>query len=173
MSFSAVAKLAGLTAVLLFMLANQTASAQTYGQNLPPGVLEVTINGLPISGSQSPTVNTPTPTITGRLAPGTSNAQFSIMSQANNWTVPVNAATGAFQTSPPSPLQPGMHSLFINNALVGRFTVIAGATALPVVGTGLTADSRLDLMTAAMAVTVVLLLAGLLAGAIRFRREAR
>jgi hypothetical protein len=146
----------GAAAILSVLLAWPGAvSAQTYGQDLPPGVLQVSLAGAtpgggPISASQTPVVNDVSPAITGRLAPGATRAEFSLLN-GPRWTVTIDPATGAFSTVVPAALAPGTYALYINDALVGRFTVagvsrtatggVPGAAgqgaALPSAGTGL------------------------------------
>lgn len=127
-----------LAAVILGLVAYAPATAQTYFRDLPPNVLTVTIEGVTSATTDSsgaidndgpPVVRTTTPTFSGRIEPGPTSIEITIRSVEQTFTVPVDAVTGEWSFTVPEPLEPGEHSLYIDDALVGSFTVELAVTA--------------------------------------------
>lgn len=120
--------------MLLVLTVPSLVTAQPYTPVLPPGVLSVSISAGPggqqtasLGLNQTPVVNSTTPVFSGRLEPGITQAEFAVFSTPIRWIVPVDPVTGTFETMVPVALEPGVHSLYINNAFVGRFIVPEGA----------------------------------------------
>lgn len=122
--------LAAVIGALLLFSVPTSVRAQPYAPALPPGVLSVSISTGPggeqassLDLNRTPVVNSTTPVFSGRLTPGTTQAEFAVFSTPVRWTGPVDPVTGAFETVVPVQLEPGVHSFYINSALVGRFIV--------------------------------------------------
>lgn len=100
------------------------ATAQSYGgDELPPGVLAVSIGGESIDLNTGPIVTDPTPPISGQLEQQGGIVTVAIQSaQTQAFTANVGA-NGAFSVTVPEPLPNGTHQLYLNNALVGVFTI--------------------------------------------------
>lgn len=113
------------------LLTAAPATAQYYSGDLPEGVLAVTVDGQPINANASPETDNPSPVIDGLLEPGPTEAELAIGNgEIVRFTVEVDGTTGAFTGSPPDPLTPGTYSLYIDDELIGEFTV-TGPTVLP------------------------------------------
>lgn len=126
-----------LAAVILGLVAYAPATAQTYFRDLPPNVLTVTIEGVTSAATDSsraidndgpPVIQTTMPTFSGRIEPGPTSIEITIRSVEQTFTVPVDAVTGEWSFTVPEPLEPGENSLYIDDALVGSFTVALTAT---------------------------------------------
>ena len=110
-------------AVILALLAGATAAtAQTYGG--APGA--VTINGQAVGGANIPVITDSTPTFAGQVdqSGGTVNLLVQTVPQNTSTTAD---ASGNFSASFPLPIEDGTHTLYVNNVLVGQFTIAAGA----------------------------------------------
>ena len=114
------------------LLATAPARAQYYNGELPAGVKSVTVDGKPINAGASPETEKTSPVIAGTLDPGPTEAELAIADgDIVTFTVQVKA-NGSFQGTPPKPLKPGKYTLYIDDALIGDFTVTkAAAPAFP------------------------------------------
>lgn len=125
---TSLAIVAAILVVIGALLPASPATAQTYGYDLPPGVLEVSVGNAPsattaVNAVGVRVVNTATPTIRGRIEPGPTSVEIVIRSDELRFTVPVDPVTGEFEFTVPVPLSSGEHSLYIDDAFVGTFTV--------------------------------------------------
>ena len=123
-----LAPIVGVATVIAALLSATPAAAQTYGYDLPPGVIEVSVGNAPsattaVNAVGVLVVNTATPTIRGRIEPGRTSVEIVIRSQELRFTVPVDPVTGEFEFTVPVALSSGEHSLYIDDAFVGTFTV--------------------------------------------------
>ena len=123
-----LAIVAAIPVVIGVVLSASPATAQTYGYDLPPGVIEVSVGNAPsattaVNAVGVLVVNTATPTIRGRIEPGPTSIEVVIRSQELRFTVPVDPVTGEFEFTVPVALSSGEHSLYIDDAFVGTFTV--------------------------------------------------
>lgn len=98
--------------------------AAQYEDELPPGVQSVTVDGQPINASSSPSVENPSPEIAGILDSGPTEVELAIGNgEIVRFNVPVDPVSGAFTGTPPEPLDPGTYSLYIDDQLIGDFTI--------------------------------------------------
>jgi cell division septation protein DedD len=94
---------------------------------LPPGILSVEVDGQPIDAVTVPVTDTPTPEISGRVELG---VQFIELAVANGEVIRFPAeldGRGRFRQAVPEPLPDGQYALYINDVLIGVFTVQGGA----------------------------------------------
>ncbi len=139
MSMFRISRLTAVAASIVAALAAiSLVSAQTYGGNLPPGVVNASVGGAALNLVTTPTIQTNQPTISGKLATGGGTVSISIQSATVQFTAPV-ARDGSFSAQVPTALAAGQHALFFNSNLVGHFVVASGLTA-PNTGTGMAAD---------------------------------
>ncbi len=107
------------------------AAAQYQDVLLPQGVLQVTIEDQPINAVTSPVVNVVNPRIAGSIATGGITIELAVADASGavvRFPTDVNAR-GVFRQRPPEPLQPGgQYTLYINDAMVGQFTISPDAT---------------------------------------------
>jgi len=109
------------------LLAAAPVRAQYYNGELPAGVKSVTVDGKPINASASPETDKTSPVIAGTLDPGPTEAELAI-ADGDIVTFKVQVkANGTFQGTPPKPLKPGKYTLYIDDALIGDFTVTKAA----------------------------------------------
>jgi hypothetical protein len=107
------------------------AAAQYQDVLLPQGVLQVTVEDQPINAVTSPVINVVNPRIAGSLATGGITIELAVADASGaviRFPTEVNAR-GVFRQRPPEPLQPGgQYTLYINDAMVGQFTISPDAT---------------------------------------------
>ncbi|HEU0116319.1 MAG TPA: hypothetical protein VFQ80_16640 [Thermomicrobiales bacterium] len=107
-----------------------TANAQ-YETGLPAGLTQMTVDGQPIDASTSPTTNSATPTFAGRISTGAPSVDLAVAAAQGapvRFTLDADAK-GRFKGPPPGPLEDGDWTLYIDDAMVGTFTVAAGGAA--------------------------------------------
>jgi hypothetical protein len=114
--------------VLLWVLSliPTTVHAQ-YAEGLPPGILSVEVDGQPIDAVTIPVTNNPTPEISGRVELGVQVIELAV---ANGEVTRFSAELddrGRFRVPVPRPLPDGQYTLYINDVLIGVFTVESGA----------------------------------------------
>lgn len=107
------------------------AAAQYQDVLLPQGVLQVTIEEQPINAVSSPISSVVNPQIAGSLATGGITIELAIADASGavvRFPAEVNQR-GVFRLRPPEPLQPGgQYTLYINDAMIGTFSVSPDAT---------------------------------------------
>lgn len=100
-----------------------------YDDQLPSGVLAVTVDGQPINASATPTIANRNPVFAGRLAPASDEVELALRDgEVIRFTLEVDPTTGRFQGRAPDPLDPATYTLFIDDDAIGDF-VISGETA--------------------------------------------
>ena len=114
--------------VLLWVLSliPTTVHAQ-YAEGLPPGILSVEVDGQPIDAVTIPVTNNPTPEISGRVELGVQVIELAV---ANGEVTRFSAELddrGRFRVPVPQPLPDGQYTLYINDVLIGVFTIESGA----------------------------------------------
>lgn len=118
------------TLVVTALLAAPVA-AQYQDLLLPQGVLQVTIEDQPINATTSPVVSVVNPRIAGSLATGGVAIELAI-ADATGAIIRFSAETnrrGVFRVRTPEPLQPGgQYTLYINDAMIGQFSISPDAT---------------------------------------------
>jgi hypothetical protein len=107
------------------------AAAQYQDLLLPQGVLQVTVEDQPINAVTSPVVSVVNPRIAGSLATGNITVELAI-ADASGAVIRFPAEAnqrGVFRQRPPEPLQAGgTYTLYINDAMIGQFSIAADAT---------------------------------------------
>lgn len=129
--------LAPLVAIVAGLLIYSPVTARVYFQDLPTGVLEVSIADTSDDATTSggpPAVQSTTPTIRGRAPLGTTSIEVTILSTPQTFTVPVDPATGEWEFTVPVALEAGLHTMYIDGTLVGSFTVAEQAVSPPSTG---------------------------------------
>lgn len=114
---------------LVLAFGSITTLAQ-YEPVLPPGVLNIEIDGQPIDSISSPITDSSTPEISGRVDDSLSSLDLAI---SNGDIVRFQATiggSGRFRTVPPQELPDGIYSLYANDFLVGAFTITGGTPGL-------------------------------------------
>jgi hypothetical protein len=116
-----------LVACLALSLAAPAARAQ-YETGLPEGLTQMTVDGQPIDASSSPTTTSATPTFAGRISTGAPSVELAVAAdQGEPVRFSLDAdAKGRFKGPPPGPLEDGSWTLYVNDAMVGTFTVASG-----------------------------------------------
>jgi hypothetical protein len=112
--------------IWVFSLIRTTVHAQ-YAEGLPPGILSVEVDGQPIDAVTIPVTNNPTPEISGRVELGVQVIELAV---ANGEVTRFSAELddrGRFRVPVPRPLPDGQYTLYINDVLIGVFTVESGA----------------------------------------------
>lgn len=104
------------------------------GDNLPSGVLSLTIGGNRVDLVTSPTVGSCTPTVAGKVIDGFGSVSVTVSGGSAQSVTP--AADGSFQFTVQTCLQAGNHDIFINGMKAGTFKV-ASVPAPPATGSGL------------------------------------
>jgi hypothetical protein len=121
-------RLTALVAVAIWVFALLPASVQgQYAEGLPPGILSVEVDGQPIDAVTIPVTNNPTPEISGRVELGVPAIELAV---ANGEVIRFPAELddrGRFRVPVPQPLADGQYALYINDMLIGVFTVESGA----------------------------------------------
>jgi hypothetical protein len=110
----------------VFSLIPTTVHAQ-YAEGLPPGILSVEVDGQPIDAVTIPVTNNPTPEISGRVELGVQVIELAV---ANGEVTRFSAELddrGRFRVAAPQPLSDAQYTLYINDALIGVFTIESGA----------------------------------------------
>jgi hypothetical protein len=111
--------------VMTAMLA-APAAAQYQDVLLPQGVLQVTVEDQPINAVTSPVVSVVNPRIAGSLGTGGITIEIALADASGaviRFPTDVNAR-GVFRQRPPEPLQAGAeYTLYINDAMVGQFSI--------------------------------------------------
>ena len=102
-----------------------TARAQyEYGDQLPEGVLAITVDGQPINAGATPRIANRNPVFAGRLEPGPTEVELALGNgELVRFTLEVDPQTGRFQGRAPNPLAPGTYTLYIDDEVVGDFVV--------------------------------------------------
>lgn len=125
-----LSKLWLLIVVMAAMLA-APAAAQYQDVLLPQGVLQVTVEDQPINAVTSPVVAVSNPRIAGSLGTGSINIEIAIADAGGavvRFPAEVNPR-GVFRQRPPEPLAAGgQYTLYINDAMVGTFSISPEAT---------------------------------------------
>ena len=121
-------RLTALVAVAIWVFALLPASVQgQYAEGLPPGILSVEVDGQPIDAVTIPVTSNPTPEISGRVELGVPAIELAV---ANGEVIRFPAELddrGRFRVPVPQPLADGQYALYINDMLIGVFTVQSGA----------------------------------------------
>ena len=106
------------------------AAAQYADVLLPQGVLQVTVEDQPINAVTAPVIGVTNPRVAGSLGTGNITIELAIADAAGSvirFPAEVNRR-GAFRQRPPENLAPGgTYSLYINDVLIGQFSVAADA----------------------------------------------
>lgn len=113
-------------AICLFALLPARVQGQ-YAEGLPPGILSVEVDGQPIDAVTIPVTSNPTPEISGRVELGVPSIELAV---ANGEVIRFPAELddrGRFRVPVPDPLADGQYALYINDMLIGVFTVESGA----------------------------------------------
>ena len=123
-------RLTALVTVLACVLTLVPASTVAqYTEGLPPGILSVEVDGQPIDAATAPVTSNATPEISGRLEVGGQAIELAI---ANGEVIRFQAETddrGRFRAVVPQSLPDAQYALYINDVLIGAFTVTSGAEA--------------------------------------------
>ena len=121
-------RLTALVAVVIWVFALLPAPVQgQYAEGLPPGILSVEVDGQPIDAVTIPVTDNPTPEISGRVELGVPTIELAV---ANGEVIRFPAELddrGRFRMPVPEPLADGQYALYINDMLIGVFTVESGA----------------------------------------------
>lgn len=115
---------AAVAVLLLWAAVNAAplASAQ-YTQGLPQGILNVEVDGQPIDAVTVPVTNNATPEIAGRVDLGVAAIDLAV---ANGNVIRFQGTLderGRFRVTVPQALTDGQYSLYINDVLIGAFTI--------------------------------------------------
>jgi len=141
------------------------------GENLPPGVNGLTVDGQTSSLTQTPSTTDTTPTIAGVVDQSGGTIQLGVASDPQTATVSV-AANGSFSHVFPQALGAGKHDVFINGVRAGSFNVVIPAPsatpAPPSTGSG---DSTGLALGAWIPVGLVLLAGAITASLLLARRR--
>ncbi|MBW3633738.1 MAG: hypothetical protein KY456_12000, partial [Chloroflexi bacterium] len=119
------------TVVACFVTLVPASTAAQYTEGLPPGILNVEVDGQPIDAATVPVTSNATPEISGRYEVGGQAIELAI---TNGEVIRFPAETddrGRFRTAVPQPLPDAQYALYINDVLIGAFTVAGGAEAEP------------------------------------------
>jgi hypothetical protein len=112
--------------ITLFALVAPAAAVQ-YDAGLPPGILNVEVDGQPIDAVTVPLTGNASPEISGRVDLGLSVIDLAVADgEVNRFQAEVDNR-GRFQAAVPQALPDGQYTLYINDVLIGAFTVQAGA----------------------------------------------
>lgn len=128
-----VPRMSTLWLVLIVMAAMLAAPAAAQYQDvlLPQGVLQVTVEDQPINAVTSPVVPVVNPRIAGSLGTGSINIEIAIADASgavSRFPAEVNPR-GVFRQRAPEALQAGgQYTLYINDAMVGQFSISPDAT---------------------------------------------
>jgi hypothetical protein len=121
-------RLTALVAVAIWVFALFPATVQgQYAEGLPPGILSVEVDGQPIDAVTIPVTSNPTPEISGRVELGVPAIELAV---ANGEVIRFPAELddrGRFRVPVPQPLADGQYALYINDMLIGVFTIESGA----------------------------------------------
>ena len=121
-------RLTALVAAVLWVFALLPTSVHgQYAEGLPPGILGVEVDGQPIDAVTIPVTNNPAPETSGRVELGAQAVELAI---ANGEVIRFSAELddrGRFRVPVPQPLPDGQYALYINDVLIGVFTVESGA----------------------------------------------
>jgi hypothetical protein len=121
-------RLTALVAVAIWVFALFPATVQgQYAEGLPPGILSVEVDGQPIDAVTIPVTSNPTPEISGRVELGVPAIGVAV---ANGEVIRFPAELddrGRFRVPVPQPLADGQYALYINDMLIGVFTIESGA----------------------------------------------
>ena len=112
----------------LFALVPSLTFAQ-YTEGLPPGILNVEVDGQPIDAVTVTVTSNSTPEISGSVELGVPTIELAI---ADGEVIRFPAELddrGRFRVPVPQPLPDGQYTLYINDLLIGAFTVEAGTGA--------------------------------------------
>jgi hypothetical protein len=113
-----------LVTCLALSLVAPAARAQ-YETGLPAGLTQMTIDSQPIDATTAPTVTSATPTFAGRISTGAPTVELAVAEQQGEpvrFTLDADSK-GRFKGPPPGPLEDGDWTLYVNDAMVGGFTV--------------------------------------------------
>ena len=114
-----------LVTILLLLISASRAEAQ-YEPSLPPGVLNIEVDGQPIDSLTSPITDSSTPEISGRVDGSLVTLELAI---ANGDIVRFPATiggSGRFRAIPPQELPDAIYLLYANDVLVGSFSIVGG-----------------------------------------------
>ncbi|MCD6031102.1 MAG: hypothetical protein K0S78_3276, partial [Thermomicrobiales bacterium] len=121
-------RLTALVAVVIGIFLNIPTGVQAqYAEGLPPGILSIEVDGQPIDAVTIPVTNNPTPEISGRVELGVPVIELAV---ADGEVIRFPAELdnrGRFRAPVPQPLPDGQYALYINDVLIGVFTVEGGA----------------------------------------------
>jgi hypothetical protein len=109
-------------AIWVFLLIVPVTQAQ-YTEGLPPGILDVEVDGQAIDSATVPVTNNATPEISGRVDLGVASLDLAV---ANGNVIRFQAQVddrGRFRASVPQSLTDGQYTLYISDNLIGSFTV--------------------------------------------------
>ena len=115
-------------AIWVFALVPPGVHAQ-YAEGLPPGILSVEVDGQPVDAVIVPVTSNATPEISGRVDLGVQVIELAV---ANGEVIRFPAELddrGRFGVAVPQSLPDGQNALYINDVLIGVFTVEGGAAA--------------------------------------------
>jgi hypothetical protein len=121
-------RLTALFALIISVFALFPASMHAqYAEGLPPGILSVEVDGQPIDAVTIPVTSNPTPEISGRVELGVPTIELAV---ADGEVIRFPAEVddrGRFRAPVPQPLPDGQYALYINDVLIGVFSVESGA----------------------------------------------
>jgi hypothetical protein len=112
---------------LSLLVIGAPASRAQYAQGLPPGILSVEVDNQPIDAATVPLTNKATPQISGRVEAGLTALDLAV---ANGGVIRFSADVdekGRFKADVTQSLSDGQYTLYINDALIGAFTVQGAA----------------------------------------------
>jgi hypothetical protein len=123
-------RLAMLAAVIILALTLLAPAARAqYAAGLPPGILNVEVDGQPIDAVTSPVTANATPELTGRVELGVPVIELAIADgEVIRFPAELNQ-NGRFRVTTPQPLADGLYTLYISDVLIGSFSVSGAAEA--------------------------------------------
>lgn len=119
-----IGRITAVIAVLVLILAPQLAYPyHATAQTLPPGIVNVEIDGQAVDAATSPTLANATPEFSGRVELGLPSITL-VVTGAEAIQIPVEVdQRGRFRVAAPQPLPDGEYTLAINELPIGSFTV--------------------------------------------------
>jgi hypothetical protein len=116
-----------LLVAVMQMMYSPALVAAVQVSNLPAGVLSVEVDGHPVDSQTSPTTNSSTPEISGRVDEAIQALDLEVVDGESIRFTATVGGSGRFRAVPPQELVDGTYSLFANDALIGTFTIAEGS----------------------------------------------
>ncbi len=138
-----------LSVALMFATAVPALGQVYFKDELPEGIVTISLSDPSAGESASdgggedtiqtdegevPLLHTATPEVSGKVEPGIESVEVTIRSREMRFTIPVDPKTGEFKAVVPQALESGLHSLYVNNGLVGKFYVAEDAAGVASAG---------------------------------------